>query len=104
MTAVSIYSSFSYLYYATFRYDVENRATEEIDYMEFSEETIKTFQLTELVIECCYLVDLCINFLVSYEDPDTKREVRDLSKISSRYLKMGFLWDFIAILPFTLAF
>ena len=51
------------------------------------------------VIDCIFLVDLFVNFLLAYEDPKTNKLVRNPSKIAIKYLKSWFFMDFVACVP-----
>lgn len=44
---------------------------------------------------------ILIKFLVSYTPEGSTNPERDLTKISKRYLKNGFVMEFITVIPFT---
>ncbi len=56
------------------------------------------FLATDIVIECCFLLDIVLNFLIQYKD-DEHKPVRDLKRIAVRYLKKLFIVDFLATIP-----
>jgi len=56
----------------------------------------------EWIIEAFFLADLVFNFFLEYRDPNTYKRIRDFKKISTRYLKGRFAFDFLALFPFYL--
>ena len=51
------------------------------------------------------MLDLFLNFVWSYINPDTQEEVRDLKMIAKHYIFNGwFFIDFMAVFPFYLMF
>ena len=53
----------------------------------------------QIVIEAQFLFDMLLNFLTEYVQDGETEPVRDLSRISKRYLKQEFLSDLIPLLP-----
>ena len=53
-------------------------------------------------IEVFFLIDLIIQFMLSYQDIGKDHPVKDLNKIARRYLKTEFAWDMVPLLPFHL--
>lgn len=39
----------------------------------------------DFFVEFCFLVDLIMNFFISYTDPDTFQPVKNLGKIARKY-------------------
>lgn len=57
------------------------------------------FIVTEIVIEVCFFIDIVLNFFLEYKDDEDFKPVRDLKKISIRYIKGVFIFDVLATLP-----
>lgn len=53
----------------------------------------------DAVIDVIYLVDLCLNFITSYEDEVTGDEVKDLVKIRQHYLAGWLIVDCLSSFP-----
>jgi len=53
----------------------------------------------ELAIDCLYVMDFCLNFLMAYEDKDKKIEIR-LRFIASHYLQTWAFLDLISCINF----
>ena len=55
----------------------------------------------DLCVELIFVIDIALNFLHAYKDPDTFKEVRSLKKIGYNYVRNGwFLIDFVSVFPF----
>jgi len=55
---------------------------------------------TNLFYEGIFSLQILLEFITDYRPQGTfSKPVRDLSKISSRYLKGGFIYDFIPLIP-----
>jgi potassium voltage-gated channel Eag-related subfamily H member 2 len=63
------------------------------------EEGFSMYAVIEVVVDTIYIMDLFINFFISYLDKDRKVEVR-LSNIAREYLYTWFIWDLLACIPF----
>lgn len=50
--------------------------------------------------EYLFVIDVLSNFLIEYYDPLEGETVRDIAKISYRYLTNGFIMDIIPSIPF----
>ena len=54
----------------------------------------------ELLVDCAFLVDICLNFRTAFDDMDG-HTVTDPKMIQKHYLKGWFLIDFVAVLPYS---
>ena len=55
----------------------------------------------DLGVELIFVIDIGLNFLHAYRDPDTFKEVRVLKQIGYNYVRYGwFFVDFISVFPF----
>ena len=55
-----------------------------------------------MFFEIFFLIDILISFFTAYVDEDTNRLIKDLKKISKRYVySNGFLYDLIPLIPLT---
>ena len=55
----------------------------------------------DTIAEVFFFIDLFLNFVQSYVDPDTHEIVTDLKKIAWNYIRYGwFLIDFFSVFPF----
>jgi hypothetical protein len=55
----------------------------------------------DVVVEVLFCVDLFVNFIWCYTNPDTQEEIRDLKMIARQYVFHGwFFIDFISVFPF----
>lgn len=55
-----------------------------------------------LIFESVFLIDIALKFLVSFTKDGETIPTKDLSKIAQRYLRKGFIFDFIPLIPFPL--
>jgi len=55
--------------------------------------------VAEIIIEIFFFIDICLNFFLEYKDDEDFKPVRDLKKISIRYIKGVFIFDVLATLP-----
>jgi hypothetical protein len=56
----------------------------------------------DVVVDIFFFIDIIINFLSAYDDPQTSLPVVKYRKIAKNYLKMWFWIDLITVLPFNL--
>ena len=61
-------------------------------------------QAADYIIDCCFLIDILINFRTSYVSAYTGEEITEPKKITINYLSGRFWIDFIATVPFDLLF
>ena len=59
--------------------------------------------MLQLGIEICFFIDLLLGFVTEYTD-DQRNLVQDVWKSGTRYLKNGFAYDFIPLIPCNLIF
>lgn len=52
-----------------------------------------------MVFEFIFCLDMLTKFLLEYTDDFNNHVIRDLSMISLRYLKSGFIFDIVPLLP-----
>ena len=53
------------------------------------------------IVEVSFFLDIVLNFLTEYKDPETYESIRSHSKIAKKYVFRGwFIIDFVAIIPF----
>ena len=57
-----------------------------------------------LSFEVIFMIDMCVQFVLEYKPEDQFNKVRDIAKISKRYIKTRFLFDSLAIVPFHIFF
>lgn len=50
--------------------------------------------------EIVFIMDLCLQFFLEYQDERTRQPVRGLYKIAMNYFKGRFMYDAITIIPF----
>ena len=63
----------------------------------FYDENHKTIHYFELI----FLIDIILNFFVDFKTNDgLNKRVKDISKISKRYVYGNFLFDLFPLLPF----
>ncbi|XP_039127338.1 potassium channel KOR1-like [Dioscorea cayenensis subsp. rotundata] len=55
--------------------------------------------LLDVAGQIAFLIDIVVKFLLAYRDPHTYRIVSNPASIAIRYLKSGFVFDFLACLP-----
>lgn len=106
--ALQMLSSFAYSFFAAFRRDLNFNSYDEYASHEqftnknhqFSKGTIEAFNTFTLVVELIFLVEIVCSSITSYTD-EHERKITDLSKIRKMYFETGFVWDLVAIIPFT---
>lgn len=85
------YSCVTSVYSVAFKFD----DTTPVDY-----NTFETY--FDLFVEGIFFLDLFLNFIWAYINPDTQEEVRDLKLIAKEYIFHGwFFVDFMAVFPFS---
>ena len=52
-----------------------------------------------MLVDCLFFIDIIVNLLSSYDDPDTGLPVISLKKIATNYLTGWFALDLVAVLP-----
>ncbi|KAJ0981246.1 hypothetical protein J5N97_009501 [Dioscorea zingiberensis] len=55
--------------------------------------------LLDIAGQIAFLIDIVIKFLLAYRDPHTYRMIYNPTSIAVRYVKSGFVLDFLACLP-----
>lgn len=56
--------------------------------------------IDEYVVEGLFLLDIILNFLMEFKDPETQQPVREITAIMRNYgLKGSFFFDFLAWIP-----
>lgn len=88
MVLTCIVSSYIYASVAAFKIPETNSAT---NYLIVSFEVI-------------FVIDMGVQFVLEYKPEDQYNKVRDITKISKRYLKTRFLFDCLAVVPFHVFF
>jgi hypothetical protein len=67
----------------------------------FNAEVTLEIEILNYIVEASFLIDIIMNFLTEYKDPETYETVRSLGKIARKYVFRGwFIIDFIGIVPF----
>ena len=56
-------------------------------------------EYVDTMVDGFFLIDIFVNFISSYEDPDTTLPIVSLKKISIHYLTGWFPLDLIAVIP-----
>lgn len=57
--------------------------------------------IIDTLIEYVFVLDILLNFLQSYQHPETQDDVTDLKEIAKNYVFRGwFFIDLVAVLPF----
>ena len=56
----------------------------------------------DMGIDCLFGIDILVNFISAYEDENTGIPTIDPKKISSNYVSSWFIFDLVAIIPFSL--
>jgi hypothetical protein len=56
------------------------------------------------ILDSIFIIDLILNFFMSYEDAESGREIKDPKRITRNYLKTWFVLDLLACVPFDLVF
>ena len=54
---------------------------------------------TETIIDLIYIIDIVLHFRTTYIDRVTGDEIRQPKLLAKRYLREGFVLDFVAALP-----
>lgn len=57
-------------------------------------------EITALLVDLLFFIDIFVNFLSSYDDPETNLPVVDLKLIAKKYVSSWFGIDILAIFPF----
>jgi Ion transport protein len=65
----------------------------------FIEETSKTLEVWEWVVDGLFMIDILVNFISAYENSDKNIEVR-WKMICQSYISSWFLFDAMAVFPF----
>ena len=65
----------------------------------YTVEDIKFYNTIQLCFEAIFLIEMLLGFVTEYVDMNNK-SVKDVYKISKRYLKQGFIQDIIPLIPF----
>ena len=60
------------------------------------------FEIFDTIIDFMFLIDICINFISSYDNPETHLPEVRLKMIALNYITGFFFIDIIAIFPFQL--
>lgn len=55
--------------------------------------------MIDMVVDIFFMVDIIINFISAYEDPDSGFPIVDLKYIAGNYITSWFFIDFIAVFP-----
>jgi len=72
-------------------------------YAAFSNSQTNILANFDLTVEGCFWLDLFLNFLQSYKDPETYEIITDFKLIAINYIFRGwFLVDFVSVFPFKL--
>ena len=58
-----------------------------------------TFWISTLIFETFFAVAMIVEFITDYTDEGNEAPTRDFHKIAKRYLKDGFVLDFIPLFP-----
>lgn len=56
-------------------------------------------EILDMCVDALFLIDIFINFVSAYEDPNTGLPVISLKKISINYFTGWFLLDVLAVMP-----
>lgn len=56
----------------------------------------------DILIDALFGIDIIVSFISAYDDDDTGIPMVDPKVISSKYLSSWFIFDLIAIIPFSL--
>lgn len=81
-----LYSCVTSVYFITFMQEMsESRSSEVVD----------------TIIEYIFVLDIVLNFIQSFQHPETLDEIIDLKEIAKNYMFRGwFFIDVVAVLPF----
>ena len=105
---VCIVSSIIYAVFAAFRTDQEYASYIEyyqaynfglIGIHKFSVDDIRYYDKMQIVFESIFLIEMILCCITEYID-ENHRSVKDIKKISKRYLDNGFIRDLIPLIPF----
>ena len=58
---------------------------------------------SDILSEFCFLIEIIITFFIEFKSEEKLQPIRDIGKISERYLQGTFLIDLISFFPFILA-
>ena len=108
MLLLSITSSIIYAIFAAFRTDVDYNG-----YIEFSNahnfglvtmhyidvEEISFCNKLQVIFESIFLIEMLLGFITEYTN-ENNVQIKDVTKISMYYLKNGFIFDLIPLIPF----
>ena len=56
----------------------------------------------DAVVDIFFFIDIIINFISAYDDPETSLPVVKYKKIAKSYMKMWFWIDLITVMPFNM--
>ena len=70
----------------------------------FTASSNKIVKIWDWVVEGSFYTDLVLNFVHSYQDPETLNPVDDIVLIAKNYLYGWFIIDFLACFPFHVMF
>ena len=65
-----------------------------------SDGKVHTLEIADSIIDFLFMIDICVNFISSYEDPELHLPVVLLKSIAKNYISGFFFLDIIAIIPF----
>ena len=65
-------------------------------------EGMTTMDYVDTAVDILFTIDIFVNFISAYDDPATDMPVTKFKKISSNYIKTWFLFDVVAVIPFSL--
>ena len=57
-------------------------------------------ELVDTVVDGFFTIDIFINFISAYEDPDSGLPVTSLKKIASNYISSWLIIDLVSVFPF----
>ena len=63
-------------------------------------DTVDTIEIADSIIDFLFMIDICVNFISSYDDPDHHLPDVKLKLIAKNYITGFFFMDLIAIIPF----
>jgi len=110
---MAILSSMAYANFAVFRKDLQfdnypeylNDLAEDWHLMYyFSQPDIIFFNRMEIFVEIIFFLVFLMRFFTEYEDIETQVKVRDISKITKRYLSTEVIYDVLPLIPFGFLF
>ena len=56
--------------------------------------------MIETAVDGFFTIDIFVNFISAYEDPDSGLPVTGLKKIASNYISSWFIIDIVSVFPF----